>query len=153
RRDPSRTPLFQVLCVMQNAPEADLSLPAVEARPWHVPQSVALFDLTVQFEPVQEGLDVRLMHSVELFEPATIERMAGRLRGLLEATAAGPDRAVRDLPLLTGEERSRLRAWSLTDLEHDRRPVHARFEEQARWTPDAVAVECGQERVAYGELN
>src|SRR5262249_12677363 len=145
---------FQVLCVMQNAPAGDLCLPAVEARACRVPQPVALFDLTVEFEPAGgEGLDVRLMHSAELFEAGTIERLAGHLRVLRAAVAGEPEAAVRDLRLLTAPERERLRAWSRTDLERDRRPVHVRFEEWARVSPESVAVECGGERLTYGELN
>jgi amino acid adenylation domain-containing protein/non-ribosomal peptide synthase protein (TIGR01720 family) len=152
-RDPSRTPLFQVLCVLQNAPEEELSLAGLEIDGYELPMDAAKFDLSVTCEEIQDELRMELEYSTDLFEAATVERMAGHLQALLGAIARAPQLPVRDLPALTGAERAQLEAWNRTGRAHDGRPVHRRFEEQAARTPDAVALVCGERQLTYGELN
>lgn len=48
-RDPRRTPLVQVLVVLQNAPEIRLDLSGVQAEPATLPQVAAVFDILVEF--------------------------------------------------------------------------------------------------------
>lgn len=43
--------------------------------------------------------------------------------------------------------------WNQTDASYPRRCVHELIEEQVRRTPEAIAVECGEERLSYRELD
>jgi amino acid adenylation domain-containing protein len=74
---------------------------------------------------------------------------------LLEGMAADPTQRISVLPLLTPPERHTLvQAWNATATEYPRdRCIHELFAEQARRTPDAVALVCGEQRLGYGELN
>ncbi|TMC08483.1 MAG: amino acid adenylation domain-containing protein [Chloroflexi bacterium] len=153
-RDPSRTPLFQVSCVLQNAPGGELRLPGLEIADYELSTDTAKYDLSAGFAEVDGGLAGELAYAADLFEPGTIQRLAGHLDVLLRAVAAEPARPLRDLPLLTGDDRRLLDEWS-------RAPGHTAetrttvelFEEQARRRPDAVAVTSGDERLTYGDLN
>jgi amino acid adenylation domain-containing protein len=80
-------------------------------------------------------------------------RFVGHLRTLLEAAHAGPDVAVAALPLLGEQERARL----LVELNETAAPYpHACLDEliaqQAVATPGVLAVECGEDRLTYAEL-
>src|SRR5439155_1461814 len=93
-------------------------------------------------------------YSPELFEESTIRRLAGHYRCLLEAILANPSRRVDELRLLPDAERQQdLVEWNATAVELPHRCLHELFEEQARATPNAVAVIFGQERLSYAELN
>src|SRR5262249_32265990 len=101
-----------------------------------------------------ERLHVRLEYDGRLFEPETIARMVGHLDVLLAAVATTPEAPVRDLPLLTAAERELLDAWNRTDRVFPGAGLVPRlFADQVHLTPDAVAVECGDERLTYAELN
>src|SRR6266540_2149113 len=152
-RDPSRTPLFQVMCVLQNAPEGDLTLPGVVVEEYGILGAAAKCDLTLECFDSPEGLDGHFVYSADLFERSTVERMAGHLEMLLGAIASAPELPVRELPLLTEREWEQLREWNRTELAHACRPAPELFEEQARRQPDAVALACADEELTYGELN
>ncbi|HXM54657.1 MAG TPA: amino acid adenylation domain-containing protein, partial [Candidatus Dormibacteraeota bacterium] len=115
----------------------------------------AKFDLSVAFAEVDGELVGDLSYAADLFEPATIERMAGHLRALLRDLATAPRRPLRDVSILAAEERRRLlEDWSGSPGTHaETRTVVELFEGQAAQRPDAIAVSAGDRRLTYGELN
>nr|QEO74621.1 condensation domain-containing protein [uncultured bacterium] len=154
-RDTSRTPLFQVLFVLQNAPMPALELPGLKLTPIDFDNGVAKFDLTLSAEETAQGLKCTLGYSAELFEASTAARMAEHFRTLLDGVASDPSRRLSELPLLTeGERQQLLRGWNETRADYQRDVcLHQLFERQAASSPDAVAVVCEDERLTYGELN
>ncbi|HYU31756.1 MAG TPA: amino acid adenylation domain-containing protein, partial [Thermoanaerobaculia bacterium] len=157
-RDLSRSPLFQVLLTVQDAPSEPLRLPGVIAE--MIPASLvhggtAKFDLTLALQAAEEGIAGGIEYATDLFDAATIRRLAGHLGVLLESAAADPSRRLGDLPLLTeAEERQALEEWNATAAPYPTdRGLHELFEDQARRTPEAVAVLWGHERVTYAELD
>ncbi|WP_186062490.1 non-ribosomal peptide synthetase [Burkholderia gladioli] len=155
-RQTSYAPLVQVLIVLQNAPIGDLYLPGLEARPLDGGNPIAKFDLSLYFSEDSGTLTGLLEYNTDLFDAATIERMAEHLRQLLGAIAADPQGAVDDLPMLgEAERRAILEDFNATDAPAgDGAPLlHAAFEAQARRTPEALALACGETRLPYGELN
>ena len=154
-RDLSRTPLVQVMFVLQNAPMQPRHLPGLAMRRLEVDSGTAKFDLTLFAE--QDGDDLRLAfnYNTDLFDRATIERMAAHFDTLLGAAAADPSLRIWDLPLLSAAERSRvLETWNgVRTPELPFVPVARLFEEQARLTPGALALVCGNEKLTYAELD
>ncbi|WP_437759618.1 non-ribosomal peptide synthase/polyketide synthase [Sorangium sp. So ce1389] len=153
-RDPSRHPLFQVMFVLQGAQPAAIDLAGVALRSVPVPSAATKFDLTLMLEETERGLEGWIEYSADLFEPATIARLAERLDALLAAVVEAPHRRVADLPLLTGAERRELEAWNETSrpVPPDR-GICELFETRAAEAPDAVAVVAGEGTLTYGALN
>ncbi|MFD1832036.1 non-ribosomal peptide synthase/polyketide synthase [Streptomyces desertarenae] len=154
-RDTSRTPLFQVMVVLQNTPAADLDLPGLEVSDVDTDLRHAAFDLTLEFAEADSGaLHGLLTYNTDLFDAATAERMADQLGTLLTAVAEDPHRPLGALPLASDEALKTL-------LDHGRGtapPVPAAtlpelFERQAARTPDAVALEDGGRRLTYAEVD
>jgi acyl carrier protein len=116
RRDPGRTPLFQVMLVVQNAPRPALESPELTMSPIPAESGTAKFDLTLFLTETADGLLATAEYRTDLFDAATIERMLGHFRTLLEGIVAGPDRPIATLPLLTeAERRQLLGAWAVED--------------------------------------
>jgi amino acid adenylation domain-containing protein len=142
RRDLSRSPLFQVMLVLQRAEAEALELPGLALRPRDLDTGTAKFELTLQLAEGAGGIDGWIEYNADLFERATAERLAGGLATLLAAFAGDPERAIADLPVLTAGERAQLaaleraaaRPWSAETL------VYELIEEQAARTPEAPAV-------------
>ncbi|MCP4656609.1 MAG: amino acid adenylation domain-containing protein, partial [bacterium] len=163
RLDPDRhlsqNPLVQVFLVLQNAPLETRELApglTVELEPFDVDS--AKFDLTLGLEEGEAGLRGTLVYDVDLFDAATMRRMAGHFRRVVEGAVADPDRCLSELPLLSAAELQQLlREWNDTLSPYpSQAPIHQLFEAQAAGTPEAVAVVFGgrpEEQLSYRELN
>ncbi len=106
-RDPARTPLFQVLAVLQNAPPARAVLQRLTLRSPELDPGVAKFDLMLDLTEMEErggGLHGAFEYNTDLFDRGTIERLAGRFERALEAFATAPDRRLSELELLPENE-------------------------------------------------
>ncbi|WP_316203131.1 MULTISPECIES: condensation domain-containing protein, partial [unclassified Bradyrhizobium] len=118
-RDPSHSPLFQVVFAMQ---PADI-LPAVEGLQLEVSpvgSDGAKFDLTVfTVEERDGGMLCIFEYATDLFEAATIERLSGHFGMLLEGIVAAPDARIGELALLSEAERERLVVeWNATRADY-----------------------------------
>ncbi|GHG32183.1 MULTISPECIES: non-ribosomal peptide synthase/polyketide synthase [Amycolatopsis] len=151
-RDPSRTPLFQVMVVLQNSPRETTRLPGLETEELAQPATAANFDLTLEFQPDGDVLRAALTYNTDLFDAATIERLASHLEVLLAGVAADPDRPVARLPLIGPAERELvLETWNDTAVPVEPLTLPALISARARRTPDALAV-IGSESLTYAEL-
>jgi len=153
-RDPSRNPLFQVLFALQNAPSEPLVLPGLTLAPLDIETSIAKFDLTLVLTETETGLEGGFEYNTDLFERATIERMAAHFRNLLESAVAAPDQPIAALPLLSTAERQRLLVdWNDVAVDFPGEGLATLFERQAAATPDAVAVDFDGVTLSYQALN
>ena len=152
-RQAGRNPLFQV---MMNFDTPPASLP----EKWE-PVDVGNLTETAQFElslEVQEGpagLDCRFEYSIDLFDEATIARLAGQWQTLLAGIVANANLSLSTLPLLTEQERQQLLVeWNTTQTEYPlEQCLHQLFENQVERTPEAMAVVYEGEQLSYQELN
>ncbi|MFD6040071.1 amino acid adenylation domain-containing protein [Streptomyces koyangensis] len=153
-RDASRSPLVEALVVLQNAPGGGLAMPGLRAERFPVPRSGAVLDLTLEFTERDDVLDVMIEYSTALFDAETVERLAGHLEVLLDASVAEPGRPVGELPLLTGEGHQELLAgWRGPRRPRSPLAAHQLFARQAALRPDAVAVATAERQLTYGELD
>ncbi len=154
-RDMSRSPLFQVMFVLNNAPMRPLELPGLRMSLMEVDTGTAKFDIVLSLTEANEGLRGKLEYNIDLFDRSTIVRMIRHFERLLQGIAADPDQRLCELPLLTDEEQQQLlKIWNHTQEQRTEKAyVHQLFELQALQSPKAVAVVCEQDRLTYGDLN
>jgi amino acid adenylation domain-containing protein len=155
-RDLSRTPLFQVLFVLQNAPVSTLALPdaSVTLQPLPIDGGTARFDMSFSVEENPGELSVWVEYSTDLFEAATITRLVGHWRQLLTHMVADPTRRLASVTLLTRAEQQHVREWNATAAPDPApRTLHAWVAAQTARTPDAVAVALADTQLTYRELD
>ncbi|MEG4517833.1 MULTISPECIES: amino acid adenylation domain-containing protein [unclassified Microcoleus] len=154
-RDLSHSPLFQVMFAFQNASEFALELPNLSLNCQQIHSGTANFDLTLELEATATGIRGWFEYSLDLFEAATIARMARHFQNLLEGIVANPSARLSDLPMLAETERQQLLfEWNNTGVNYSQNEcVHRLFEAQAAKTPDAVAVRFECQTLTYRELN
>ncbi|HUD65767.1 MAG TPA: amino acid adenylation domain-containing protein [Candidatus Sulfotelmatobacter sp.] len=113
------------------------------------------FDLQLQLWERGDGLAAQFLYSTDLFDGATMRRMAGHYQRLLEGVVENPEERISRLPNLTDAERQQLVSeWNDTWMDYPRQLcVHQLIEAQASRTPNATAVVFGSERLSYGELD
>ena len=154
-RSLSHTPLFQVMFALQNAPTGKLELPNLTITRFKMETVAARFDLTLLMEETEAGLTGELVYNKDLFDAATIRRMAGHFQNLLEGIVANSQQRVAQLPLLNAKELHQLLVeWNDTQVDYPQNKcIHQLFEEQVERTPDAVAVVFENQQLTYRELN
>jgi amino acid adenylation domain-containing protein len=154
-RDPSRTPLFQVMFVLQNTPGPALELAHLNLSPVAMENRTAKFDLTLSMREQGDRLRGTLNYNTALFDGATMKRLVGHLQVLLESIAADPEQRLSEVSILTAAERRQLLVeWNNTWLDYPKDEcVHELFEAQAERTPEAVAVVFEEQQLTYGQLN
>ncbi|MFG2909706.1 non-ribosomal peptide synthase/polyketide synthase [Kitasatospora sp. NPDC048286] len=151
-RDTSRSPLFQVLVVLQNAPSAALDLPGLDVGDVETDNTRTAFDLVVEFAEADSGaLHGLLTYNTDLFDPATVERMAGQLATLMTAVAQDPARAVGALPLAGPDAPPVEPTGTFRPVPEATLPEL--FQRQAAATPDAPALLDGERELSYAELD
>jgi amino acid adenylation domain-containing protein len=153
-RDVSRTPLFQVMFVFQQG-SAAWELPGMAVEEFAFEPGMAKFDLTLFVRETPAGWTSLWEYNTDLFDEATVARMAGHYTRLLQGALARPEQKLASLPLLTDVERHQvLREWNDTAVPYPAlRTVHALFEASAARTPDAIAASFGDAHLTYAELN
>ncbi|HSS52103.1 MAG TPA: amino acid adenylation domain-containing protein, partial [Thermoanaerobaculia bacterium] len=104
-RDMSRNPLFQVMCVLQNQPQATAEVEGLAMSPLHVDSATAKFDLTLFWHESQGRLHGLAEYNTDLFDAATARRIVRHYEAMLRAAAAAPHVPLLALPLLSPAER------------------------------------------------
>ncbi|MGE3267196.1 MAG: amino acid adenylation domain-containing protein [Chloroflexota bacterium] len=151
-RDSSRSPVVQVMFALQTVPaEASAQTRLLQSS---VDTGTSKFDLTLFVTETDDRLSCWFEYCVDLFDAASIERMARHFEVLLEGIVTNPDRRLSELPLLEDAERHQLvSTWNSTERAFSQhRCIHELFDEQVERAPDAVAVVAGDQQVSYREL-
>ncbi|HEY0738586.1 MAG TPA: amino acid adenylation domain-containing protein [Herpetosiphonaceae bacterium] len=153
-RDPSYSPLAQVMFVLHNEAVAVPDVASLKLRVVSPERVAAQYDLVLHITAQGDRLMGVLEYNTQIFEPNTIQRMIGHFQTLLQGLVADPTRTINSVPLLTAAEHQMLHEWNATgiDFPHDR-CLHQLFEAHVQRQPTAIAAICGDERLSYHELN
>jgi amino acid adenylation domain-containing protein len=154
-RSLSHAPLFQVVFdkggYVGGMPK---KLAELELAPLSTQLHTTKFDLALVMADHEDGMLGVCQYSTDLFEERTVLRMLGHLKTLLEGVAAHPEQRLSQLPLLGEQERKQLLVeWNATEAPGQVACLHELFEEQARRTPDAVAVSFEGTQLSYQQLD
>ena len=138
-----------------NEPGKGVQLGDLPLQPLALEQRVVPFDLTLLIAEAEQELVAAIEYNTGLFDAATVERMLGHLRVLLQAIVARPGRRLSALPLLTQAERHQLLVeWNDTRTDRASAPcIHRLFEDQVERTPDALALILDEQGITYSQLN
>jgi len=169
-RDASRSPLFQVMFVLQKTHLREreglaslalgetgtrIEIGGLELESFALEQRVAQFDLTLMMAEVDGALSASWQYNTDLFDAATIARMAGHFQTLLEGAIANPQQLISTLPLLADAEQHQLLVkWNDPQADYPKDScLHQLFEAQVERTPDAIAVVFEKDQLTYQQLN
>ncbi|WP_438943755.1 condensation domain-containing protein, partial [Pseudomonas sp. N8] len=157
-RSLSHTPLFQVMynhqpqvadiASIRTASGLELSMLEWQSR-------TTQFDLTLDTWEKAGKLHAALTYANDLFDAATVERMAGHWTRLLQGMVADSRALVAELPLLEADEYQRLiHDWNPVDTPFEQTLcIHQMIARQALAAPDALAVTFANIRLSYSELD
>ncbi|HYR11223.1 MAG TPA: amino acid adenylation domain-containing protein, partial [Longimicrobium sp.] len=153
-RSLAHAPVFQVMFVLQTG-GAGPELPGISARISETHPGTAKLDLTLSITREADGLSGYLEYGTDLFEAATVQRMVGHLRTLLEQVSTDADLPLSRVQLLDDAERALVVGeWNRTDAAYpSESTIHQLFQAQVERTPDAAAVVFNGETLTYAQLD
>ncbi|MFC5323435.1 amino acid adenylation domain-containing protein, partial [Bradyrhizobium oligotrophicum] len=154
-RDLSRQPIFQTVFVLQDVSLEQMTLPGLQVERFDEGANAVRFDIEMAMTEVGGRLAGSLLYATDLFDAATMQRLASQFIELLHSAAADPEVRLSRLRLLSDEERSRI----LTDLSPAPKiavphgTMHGLFAAQAARTPDLPALARRDEELTYKEVD
>ncbi|MGY3450251.1 amino acid adenylation domain-containing protein [Bradyrhizobium sp. USDA 4353] len=153
-RDLSRQPLFQACLSFENIPFDGLDIAGLTVSTVAADEHpTTKFDLTLFVRETADGIECALEYATDLFDAATIARLADHFVRLLQDIAARPEARLSELNLLSAEERRQLESWSGSSAAYEQdRCLHQLFAAQAARDPAALAVVMEGEELSYGAL-
>ncbi|HLD67082.1 MAG TPA: amino acid adenylation domain-containing protein, partial [Pseudomonas sp.] len=153
-KDMSRTALFDLLFNFEQA-HAEEVVAGLAVNSLETNLGYGKNDLHLLISAGEQRWDGRLAYNAELFEPAFVAQMMQHYVRLLDAFAEDPQQRVDEVPLLDARERQRqVLDWNDSEAAYPAdQTLHQLFEEQARRTPDRIAVNLGQASLSYRALN
>jgi len=156
QRDLSRSPLFQILFIVQNAPIRPLELPGLVLEQVSTESPSSKLDLTLDIAEIAGELHCRFEYNTDLFESESISRMMQHFRRTLEWMVQNADTElpVTKVRLFDEEEQHHI----MVDLNRtaDAYPavcVHQLLEMQADRSPESIAVSSERRFLTYRELD
>jgi amino acid adenylation domain-containing protein/FkbM family methyltransferase len=154
-RDLDRTPLFQIMLVMQNTPPPVIDLPGVRVEQLELETTAPKFDLVLFLKESAGSLSASWEYNPARFDAETIKGLASHFETLLESAIADPSQRISQLKMLRDDERQLVVSeWNDTEVQYPRASgLHQLFEAQVARTPKATALMFNDERLSYEELN
>ena len=141
--------------VFQYHPEVlNLRLTGLRTEPIYLHNGTSKFDLCVSIGGLVGNRSIEFEYDTDLFEQATIERIARSYQRLLEAAVKNPSQSLDSLNTLSLEDNALLRRWNETSAPYpSKATVHELFEDQATLYPRRIAIRSTSEEITYRELN
>ncbi|MCM2677362.1 non-ribosomal peptide synthetase [Alkalicoccobacillus plakortidis] len=152
KRMPGRNPLFQVMFVLQQTPEAQVSFEGVSTQTRIEPVGSAKFDLTFELDEHSNRLDARIEYRTDLFTEERIADMASQWLRVLRQVTSKPDSSIGALQLISEEKVQELKSGSVKSRKQFGH-LASSFEEVARQHQASVALTYKDETLTYYELN
>ena len=170
RRDSSHSPLFQASFAFQRAQHKggllDLAAPgrpagataqwgSLQVEHFDLAQQEGQFDIELELINVGEDVFGSFKYSTDLFDAATIARLAQSFDVMLHSIADDPEQEIGRISILSDASRAEVLGFSSVAAREfgELACLHDTFAARVRETPHAPAVACEGRTLSYAELD
>ncbi|MBK6656643.1 MAG: amino acid adenylation domain-containing protein [Proteobacteria bacterium] len=152
-RDPQFAPLFQIAFDVRDERLRDSGSPELELAVMERDIGRVQYDLHLTMEPGADGMVALWSYNTDLYELATVQRLADAFLQLATAAAASPTTACAQLPLMTAAARQQVMTdFNATALSLNSDCAHRQIAALAQRQGAALALEFESTRVDYAQL-
>jgi amino acid adenylation domain-containing protein len=156
-RSLNHSPLFQVLYnhQQQMGSRVERKVADLQVERLHWQQHTTQFDLVLDTQEHDEALDASLTYATQVYDEASMQRLAEQWLNLLRAVVKNPQQRVAELPLLQAPQYEALvQHWNpVFEAQPSSPTLHQLFEAQAAQRPNAIALVYEGEQLSYAALN
>jgi len=156
QRDLRHNPLFQItLNHLQKDYRILQQCSGLAVADYPLTEQAAQLELRLETVELPDGsVSASFIYASDLFNPASIERLARHYLHILQALATQSSTAIGDIDLLDEIDKRQLAAWGgAMEVGSICHPVHRLIEHQAESCPEVTAVISDHTELSYGELN
>jgi non-ribosomal peptide synthetase component F/acyl carrier protein len=129
-RDPSRTPLFQVILNAIDSPEPE-QISGITIQAMDTPVPPAIFDLSLTAQQTNRALHLQLDFNADRHQPAMMHTLIAHITTLLHTATQDPTRPIHNYPLQPTQETPPSPAIRPTAAPHLAVERHARLTDRA----------------------
>jgi amino acid adenylation domain-containing protein len=150
----NKSPLFQAMLMLQPARQP-IEWTGLEPRVLTTDSGTAKFDLLLSLIHDRNQISGALEYNADLFDEATITRVAQSFETILQAMAADVEQPLWRLPSMTDGQRNQLLTqWNNTNVDFGApRCLDQILDAQVLKTPDAIALVYEDQQITFAELN
>jgi amino acid adenylation domain-containing protein len=156
-RDLSRSPLFDVLVVLQQEEETGdlLVTPGFQLQQLPLFNDIAKYDLTFEFRARHNSLQLEIQYNSDLFKANTITRMATHFSGILNQVVMHPQKVVKDITLIESHEHAILQQKAdRIHVPYDKEAsIISLFKQAVNRYPQKTALRVNEKELTYSELD
>jgi tyrocidine synthetase III len=160
-RDLSRSPLFDVMLVMQNIDMGSMDLPDLSIEPGTHTLQKSKFDITLTIMERKADFEFSIAYSTALFNEETIQRFIGYFKHIISAVLDNLSQPLVDIDILSADEKERLldrfnapaRDYDIDSPFNRSQPITSLFSGQVSRSPDAIALCADGGSLSYRALD
>lgn len=156
-RDTSRSPLFDVMAVLQNQKNininSDAKLNEIKVENYDkISRGVSQFDLTFSFRDIEESLSLDLEYNTDLFNKKTIQKLSEHLEIFLLSVMNNPSQEIQSVTFISEAETNQLlNQFNNTEISYpDKDTVVSLLENRALKTPGRTAFVFNKKSISNG---
>ena len=155
KRDESRSPLFQVMMVLQNDWGGNVKLPGMSMDMQLLTNETTKFDLNIELNKKNGSINGTIEYAVDLFDRNFIVNMIQHFLTMVDRLVTDPLSKIDQVNYLKPEESKQLLdKFNNTKLEyHKDKCVHELFAEHVKKTPNKTALIFENNILTYQELD
>ena len=153
-RDMSRSPLFDVMLILQNNEVEDINLGTAKVEWFEAKDKVSKFDFTINIGEQNGEYSVNFEYCTALFNEESIWNLIDHYMVLITNLLENLDSKLKDIEMIDEKEIAVLNNFNNTEAPYPSdKTVVELFEEQVEKTPDNIAVVYEDDHITYRELN
>ena len=157
-KDLSRSPMFDVMILLQNAIDNSQQYQVDETKVKEIKrlgETSVLTDLDINFIEEGDYLACHLVYNTDVFEAEYVTDLLTHFKQLTEKIVLQPDTPIYKIDYLSVNEREQL-LLDFNDITLDYSPEEtllSLFEKQVQQTPDGIALLAGNKKFTYAALD
>ena len=157
-RDPSRSPLFDVLVELVNLDfyqSKKVDIKDVTLAIYDNGYSVSKYDYSFRFAEKNDALVLQLEYNCDIYAKTTVEKLLKHYENLLLQLIENPKAPIKQIDYLLPEDKTQLQSYFNVGIQYpsDGKTLVDLFEQQVELQPEATALLFGGKKWTYAELN
>ncbi|MBP7653111.1 amino acid adenylation domain-containing protein, partial [Candidatus Dependentiae bacterium] len=156
KRDTSRSPVFDVMVVLQNNDETEIKLSGAKIKHKHVESNISKFDMTFNFaETSNNEITMAIEYNLDIYSESRINRLFAHFIELVKDVTSDDSKKISEINILPEEEKNKLiYQFNATEIDYPKnKTITQLFEEQVGKIPENAAVVFDDKKYTYYELN
>ncbi|MBL4703209.1 MAG: amino acid adenylation domain-containing protein, partial [Flavobacteriales bacterium] len=157
QRDTSRSAIFDVMLVLQNAGENTEGVDLTESETDQLIDHGARnskFDLLINARELGDHISLSFEYNTDVYEGEMIRDFINYFKTLVSALLSNPDEKISRVGYLSASDKTELlETFNSTQESYTGKTVMELFEDQVKQTPDYLALEFEDISLSYRELN